>query len=548
MRKKTVISTVLLLLVIVFAGLAVFSSCGASAGPPKLDYAVSAKRQVITSIYKAYGLPQAELWLSKTKLTNTGTGPMFDLKLSYKVAEYIDWISTNPYPKLVPGETVVDAFYPSFPPSVAEITTRRPVNLQVKVQYEDAKGKVFEDSRTVSMEMLGKNEFVSSNIKPEEIMSWYDANSNQPFFSAFVTPQDPPLRAFADVANKAAGGVGASLSDENALKVIEASYTTMDDYGITYKTPTFAIWGDQVGVQHIQYPRDTIEEKSGTCVDLAVLLSSMTEALGLKSYVFTLPGHAIPVVELPGGSLIAVESTYVGTEKTFDDAVAKAKEEISDAQKDGRFRLVDVQEWRGKGVLNPELPSNAALVDEIKKWAAAKAAQAAQPAQPGQGGQQGQPAQPAAQWATYKEPNGLFTMSYPQGWTVQPSQGLVVQIVNPQEPGVGLAVSSSQEAATLQQGAQGLWAVVQQLLKGAVPDLKVDTPQQIQIGGADALVVTVKGTHPTTGEYTAGIELVVVSPSRRTGLWFDFGAPMDVATQYTNTFTQMITSMTLGAP
>jgi hypothetical protein len=461
-----------------------------------------------------------------------------NLKLSYKIADYIDWISTNPYPKLVPGESIVDCWYPSFPPSIAQLTTRTNSNLQLKIQYQDASGKAYEEDRTKSFVLLGRNEFVSTNMEPEECKDWNDFNSNAGLLAAFVTPEDAPLRVFADIANKVAGGIPSSDSDEHALKVISACFSTMRDYGITYVTPTGNIWGDEVLVQHIQYPRDTIEENSGTCVDLSILLDAMCEKLGLKTFLFLLPGHCIPIIELPiGKTILPVESTVVGENVSFEDAVSKAQDEVTNAVKTGKFYLIDVAAMRGLGILNPELPDRSDLVNRINDWAAEVNPQA------DAGTTIEAPTQ--TEWLTYREPSGLFTIAYPQGWNVQQTQSGILEFAD-QTTGGGSEIIIVTDPTKCQGGSQGLWTYAEQTLRGYYADLQLGQRQQATVGGYSAVVYAVAATDPSTNQKFVATEICIASPNGQRGLWFRFLAPSQLSSQYRDKFNYMINSISIA--
>ena len=73
-------------------------------------------------------------------------------------------------------------------------------------------------------------------------------------------------------------------------------------------------------VQNVKFPRDVIRDRSGTCIDLAILYASMVNAVGLEPHLALIPGHCFPVVRLPGGQLVAVEATGLAGGLRFGSA------------------------------------------------------------------------------------------------------------------------------------------------------------------------------------------------------------------------------------
>ncbi|MAG56224.1 MAG: hypothetical protein CMJ83_08040 [Planctomycetes bacterium] len=52
-------------------------------------------------------------------------------------------------------------------------------------------------------------------------------------------------------------------------------------------------------VQNVKFPRDVIRDRSGTCIDLAILYASMANAIGLEAYLCVVPGPCFPVIKMP---------------------------------------------------------------------------------------------------------------------------------------------------------------------------------------------------------------------------------------------------------
>lgn len=319
-------------------------------GTPRIKCDMKYKEKVMSAMYKVYGIPDLQFWLAKTVIKNTGAVPIYDLTVSYKITEYIpDWSSPTTYAKVVPGQTVVDLFYPCLSSEVTKLTTKRPLELSVRLQYTVG-DKPYEKIETERFELLGINSFVGSNLGAEESTgSWYDNYNNAWGLPVFVTPYEPTVNRFAKDATK---GIAARLSDEEAAKALEACYNAICNEGIGYITEPSGFWTGGITSQYIQYPKDTLDGKAGTCIDLAILYCAMCEAVGLKSYLMLIPGHAFPVIESPvAGYLWPVEMTGVPN-TDFASACDTGVREYNDAIK-GYYYELDLEQLWKEGVTPP---------------------------------------------------------------------------------------------------------------------------------------------------------------------------------------------------
>jgi hypothetical protein len=180
------------------------------------------------------------------------------------------------------------------------------------------------------------------------------------------------------MANKKAGGLGATENEQNCLKVMGALYDIMRTIHISYQFPASIedpnLSYDIKSMQEIQFPRDTVEKRSGTCIDLAILYAAMLHSIGIRPYLVVTEDHCFPVAHTPGGNIAAVEATGVGDGynkgMTFDQAIKSGAKTWETLNKSGRFVVVDVEKMWAAGIANPELPSLPA--DILDRWNIAK--------------------------------------------------------------------------------------------------------------------------------------------------------------------------------
>jgi hypothetical protein len=364
---------------------------------------MSYKEKIITGAYKTYGVKDAILpmWLAKTVFHNGTNGRVTDLRVHYRVSEYSDWCPWHNYAAVDPDQTVVDLYYPIFTNACAKLTSRAPAELLMESEYVDNMGKKHQSTENHSLSLLDRHEFIFSDLTSEErTLDFGDQATYSPLLAAWVSRGDDAVSRLASIANQKAGGLGAGSSDEDCIKVMAALYDIMRTIHISYQHPASLIDKslsyDIKLVQSLQYPRDTIQKRSGTCIDLAILYAAMLNSINIKPYLVVLDGHCFPMALTPSGQFLGVEVTGVmdGYSKSVDfvTVVKVAMKKWEELKNSGRYVLVDLSEaWAG-GIANPELdplPPDIleswgimSLVNAPSSAAAAPRQTTSQPAQP----------------------------------------------------------------------------------------------------------------------------------------------------------------------
>jgi len=366
---------------------------------PKVNGDVShewrTKSHLITGAYKAYGIKECPrlLWLAKSVFTNSTNGRVTDLRVRYRLSRYADWCRWHEYPAVDPGQTVVDLYHPLLDDAIARLTSRTPGEVEVEYEYTDPLGGVQKGSDSHEIMILSHREFIYSDLpKEEQTGSFQDRMTSDYLLTAWVTSADGPVAKLASMANENAGGAGATANVESFQKVMRELYDIMLDIRITYQHPTVGVDArkslDITGIQSVQYPRDTIEKRSGTCIDLAILYAAMMESVGISPLVINIEGHTFPVGVAPNGDWLPVEVTCVGgggeQAGTFDKAVEVGLKTLQDVQQTGRYSVVKVFLNRAAGISCPELPALPANI--LEEWGVVKDVEAARRGGGGGGG------------------------------------------------------------------------------------------------------------------------------------------------------------------
>ncbi len=338
------------------------------AGKPaaaRLSLKILPAERVLTGAYKAYGF-EGPHFVGRAVLSNAGPGRPTKLRVRHRVEGYSEWSPWTKFSDLASGETVVLPLYPVFSAATAQLRSDTPANLMVEWNYVDGDGAERADSDGEKLILLGGNEFIFCR-STTGLKTFADQYDNAPLLAAWVSRDDAIIREFAALGAKRAGGAAANEGNYAAIATLKGLYELMVANDITYQHPPAladtTLSFNNGNVQNVKYPRDVLRDRSGTCIDLAVLYASMLHATGLPAYLCIIPGHCFPVVGLPDGGLAAVEVTGVGgggrmgaNAATFGDVFLYGMKELDKALT-GPHVMVDLRHQWTHGVSCPELPA-----------------------------------------------------------------------------------------------------------------------------------------------------------------------------------------------
>ena len=316
---------------------------------------------LMTCIYKAYANPEFdELWVAKAVFTNAGAATLRDLRVRFRVRGYSDWSEWKRSHVVYPTQTVCEPFFAILSHEVRKLHAATTTALDVQWTYRGPDGAVVEDAETRRITLLGLNEMMYSLRKPQERTTWHEAFELSPIvYPAYVSHTDPVMQRYAGMAARVTRGAGASQSDGNARRFMQAVYELMWHHRIQYQSPP---WMFRHGLrQHVKFGRDVLRNRAGTCIDLAILFASVCDAGGLNPMIAQVHGHVFPVIKLPSGGLQPVETTDAAGDRAggkipFGQACRDGEANLRKWRADGRLYLIDIQAMRGKGVPAPELP------------------------------------------------------------------------------------------------------------------------------------------------------------------------------------------------
>jgi hypothetical protein len=470
----------------------------AKIGTADMSMRLQVRKELMSCLYKVYGNPKfTQLWVAKAIVKNKGSVSVNNLRVRFRIPGYSNsWSSWARTPIVYPDQTVVEAYFPILLHNVRELKSVTPAMVEMECSYTGSDGKTVEENEAKPIQILGLNEVMFSSLPGEECTNWFESFNYSPLIGAsFVVSTDPIITQFAGMAAKLAGGVGASTSDENALKFMKGVYDLMVANQIKYQSPPGML---QKGVvrQHVKFGRDVLQNRAGTCIDLAILYASTCQAGGLAPGLIMIPGHCFPVIRLPSGKLVAVETTVVsGSDQgavPFDKAVQIGMKELEESSQKGLIYSVDIDKLRALGIPSPELPS--LPPSTLNDWGIRVASL-----------QEGPEPQPQGQAQTsisdyagggmkqVTAPNGTFTISIPADWQSQAqSQGAVQGVMAMDPAGSGAIINCQvafRQVQSLEQFVKTMLLQWQQ-----TPGWQTVNQQNVTISGKPAILLRAKGT------------------------------------------------------
>ncbi|MCG2826210.1 MAG: zinc-ribbon domain-containing protein [Thermoplasmatales archaeon] len=349
--KMMTVSIALVVAIIVLAG-AMVAVVTPLMTEPKITQTTTVAEYVLSCAYVNYGDEKLDLYVAKTMIQNKGSVSVTDYNIYYKINGYTDWCPVHQYKEIVPGETVVDCYYPQLPSTVLDVPTLgKTVSLEVKWDYKSLSGKAYSDTTSYQLKILGRKGFVYSSLPASEMLSPSDYASNRDLLACFVTSD-----AVKEDAINATGGLFAGYTDDDAKAAFNNVFTYLHNKGVKYISPVnFAVpssVSEAHTAQSLMYPKDVIANKGGTCIETSFCMAAMMESIGVSTVLFLIPGHVMPGIILPQtGSIYILEANWIGTDHTPAEANAQAVDTLSNAQ---WVLTVYVHTLQSSGIVPPE--------------------------------------------------------------------------------------------------------------------------------------------------------------------------------------------------
>lgn len=230
---------------------------------------------------------------------------------------------------------------------------------QVKVSFYQ-KGKQVTRELSTPVQVYDRN-----------TMDWVEPKS----LGTFVTYRDPAVNSFA---REALSKVTQEYELNKPIQQAMAIFTALQNIGVKYVKDPSTSPGTRL-MDRVQYPRETLQSKTGDCDDTSVLLAALLTAVGIETAVISYPDHVLVmfntglyqknmaslgadskrVIPHKEKLWVPIETTLIP--KGFTEAWTSAAEEFQSAVHDGeKLSVIELDEsWKlyaAAPIQGPEIP------------------------------------------------------------------------------------------------------------------------------------------------------------------------------------------------
>ncbi len=255
------------------------SGVGAS---PKIDLKYIESQPVFPVFYKWYDTNT----FGNGTLKNSSTSTLKNIRVQVFINEFMDTpkdcISIA---QVKPGDTVDFPVFALFKDSILTVTEKTKVAGEIVIEYE-ALGNTYRTKKNFTIDVYDRN-----------AITWSDDRRA----ASFVTAKDPSVLQFAKEIAGGAREYHLKAGDKNFRSAM-AIFIAMQEYGMKYIVDPVSSYeslsGDESAVDYLQFPRQTLQYRSGDCDDLTILYCALLESVGIKTAFITVPGHIYPAFAL----------------------------------------------------------------------------------------------------------------------------------------------------------------------------------------------------------------------------------------------------------
>jgi sugar lactone lactonase YvrE len=246
-----------------------------SAAP--LEINIVKLRDIFSNTYKLY----EQDGIGRIALTNNTDMPIEKIKVSFMLNNYMDFPTDQQIDSLLPGQSQEIVIKAVFNNNILTISEDSSIQSTIEASY-------FQDG---TRQVYTKN--IPITVYNKHRMTWDEHER----LASFITPKDTPIMNFArSIATefhdtKDETQLASVLFD--AMGAIGFTYiqNPIDPYQISIAKTTTTAKTDTV--DYVQYPRETMERKSGDCVDLVAFYATALESVGISTLMLEVPDHLL---------------------------------------------------------------------------------------------------------------------------------------------------------------------------------------------------------------------------------------------------------------
>lgn len=194
---------------------------------------------------------------------------------------------------------------------VARVALTRAIHVPLTAEVTRRAHEAISSSITVTIRSERKTLLRDTHrLRLLPVDQWRDNRRDGRWLPSFVQPRDPAVQRAVEQAQRYnrvlrddpnAGFEGyqmAMANDEDSLRSVDRQVeaiwaTLLHDWRLGYINPPPAYSG-ALDSQRLRTPSMVLENRSGTCIDLALLFAACLELIDIHPVIFLLEGHALP--------------------------------------------------------------------------------------------------------------------------------------------------------------------------------------------------------------------------------------------------------------
>ncbi len=309
---------------------------------PPLEIAVK-MGELFASAYKSYETRPLGTVVIKNNLDKTFPKVM----VRFSIKDFMDYPSEIAVEELKARQQIELQLKPVFNNKILEVTENTSLQSEISLTYY-----LGGEAKTITRSF-------PVTLYERHAMTW----DRKEKVGAFVTAKDPMVADFSRLTIQPY--VDAYPNLHSSIVFGRAIYGALGALGLTYivdPTSPFQQFSENTSVvDYLQYPRDTLNRKSGDCDDLSILFLACMENIGIGAALVDVPEHVfvmfntgVPeeekatlgfsdqlLVPYQGTMWVPVEMTMVGA--SFTKAWQKAAEEYRAWSAQGKADIIVVQ-------------------------------------------------------------------------------------------------------------------------------------------------------------------------------------------------------------
>ena len=242
-----------------------------------LEINVVRMRDIFSNTYKIY----EQEGIGVITLTNNTDKPIEKIKVSFMLSNFMDFPTEEQVDQILPGQSKEVTLKAVFNNNILAISEDSSIQASIEASYfEDSVRKAYSKNPTIT-------------VYDKHRMTWDEHER----LASFITPKDEPIIGFAR-------SIATQFPDtRDDAQLAAVLFDAMGEMGFTYIQNPIDPYQVSIAktattektdtVDYVQYPRETMDRKSGDCVDLVSFYATALESVGISTLMLEVPDHLL---------------------------------------------------------------------------------------------------------------------------------------------------------------------------------------------------------------------------------------------------------------